>query len=154
MSQDTPIPPHCPSTGATAKTMPWAKAAAPAAEPDDAESQSTSGIQVEHEDSADQIRKRTEWFYKQRSSAAGHIPAGARLKAFQHMQRMMLAEGKLVLRPDGGYAEVAPQSALSPLSSVTSTLPSIGPTPTTGGVFSPGTARATPIHGVPPASTA
>src|SRR5713101_2161299 len=45
-----------------------------------------------YKDSSEQIRKRDEWFYKQRSSANGHIPAGARFKAFQHMQRMMAAE--------------------------------------------------------------
>src|SRR5438445_7158668 len=32
---------------------------------------------------ADQLRKREEWFYKQRADSHGHIPAGARLKAFQ-----------------------------------------------------------------------
>jgi len=41
---------------------------------------------------------------QQRSSVSGHIPAGARFKAFQHMQRMMEAEGKLVRQPDGSYA--------------------------------------------------
>jgi photosystem II stability/assembly factor-like uncharacterized protein len=92
-------------------------------------------------DSAEQIRKRDEWFYRQRSSVKGHIPAGARFKAFQHMQRMMKAEGKLVLRPDGSYAEVAPQSWLSPQGLVTSAWASIGPTPTTGGFFSPVTGR-------------
>ena len=96
-------------------------------------------------DSPEQIRKRAEWFYKQRSSVKGRIPAGARFKAFHHMQRMMEAEGKLVRRPDGSYAEVAPQSLLSPLSAVTSVWSSIGPTPTTGGFFSPVTGRITTI---------
>jgi photosystem II stability/assembly factor-like uncharacterized protein len=95
----------------------------------------------EAKDGAEQIRKRNEWFYKQRSSANGRIPAGARFKAFQHMQRMMAAEGKLVPRPDGSYAETAPQSWLTPQSAVTSTWASIGPTPTTGGFFSPVTGR-------------
>lgn len=57
------------------------------------------------------------------------------------MQRMMAAEGKLVLRPDGSYAEVAPQSWLSPQGAVTSSWASVGPTPTTGGFFSPVTGR-------------
>jgi photosystem II stability/assembly factor-like uncharacterized protein len=95
----------------------------------------------EAKDGAEQIRKRNEWFYKQRSSANGRIPAGARFKAFQHMQRMMAAEGKLVLRPDGSYAEMAPQSWLMPQGAVTSAWASIGPTPTTGGFFSPVTGR-------------
>jgi hypothetical protein len=105
-------------------------------------------------DSAEQIRRRDEWFYKQRSSVNGRIPAGARFKAFQHMQRMMVAEGKLVLRPGGSYAEVAPQPLLSPQSAVTSTWASIGPTPTTGGTFSPVTGRITTIAVDPSDSTA
>ena len=96
-------------------------------------------------DGPEAIRKRAEWFYKQRSSVGGHIPSGARLKAFQHMQQMMVREGKLTLRPDGSYAEAAPQSWLSPLGAVTSPWTSIGPTPTTGGFFSPVTGRVTTI---------
>src|SRR6266850_1681107 len=95
----------------------------------------------EAQDGAEQIRKRNEWFYKQRSSANGRIPAGARFKAFQQMQRMMAAEGKLVLRPEGSYAEMAPQSWLTPQGAVTSAWASVGPTPTTGGFFSPVTGR-------------
>src|SRR6267378_67577 len=95
----------------------------------------------EAKDGAEQIRKRNEWFYKQRSSANGRIPAGAHFKAFQHMQRMMAAEGKLVLRPDGSYAEMAPKSLLTPQGAITSAWSSIGPTPTTGGFFSPVTGR-------------
>jgi len=53
----------------------------------------------------------------------------------------MEAEGKLALRPDGSYAEMAPQSWLTPQGAVTSTWASIGPTPTTGGFFSPVTGR-------------
>jgi photosystem II stability/assembly factor-like uncharacterized protein len=111
-------------------------------DPDDLDKVSSTELD---KDSAEQIRRRDEWFYKQRSSVNGRIPAGARFKAFQHMQRMMLAEGKLVLRPDGSYAEVAPQSLLSPQSAVTSTWASIGPTPTMGGFFSPVTGRITTI---------
>src|ERR1700747_3204176 len=98
-------------------------------------------------DSADAIRKREQWFYKPRASANGHIPAGARLRALQHMQRMMLAEGKLVERPDGSFAEVAPQFAAAPLATiVTNPWTSIGPTPTTGSsFFSPVTGRITAI---------
>src|SRR5215469_18919316 len=97
-------------------------------------------------DSADAVRKREQWFYKPRASANGHIPAGARLRAFEHMQRMMVAEGKLVQRPDGTFAEVAPQYAgVTPFGAVTSTWGSIGPTPTTGGFFSPVTGRITTI---------
>jgi hypothetical protein len=107
----------------------------------------------EDRDSPELIRKRAEWFYKQRSSVNGHIPAGVRFKAFQHIQRMMEAEGKLVRRPDGSYAEVAPQAWLSPQGAVTSTWSSIGPTPTTGGFFSPVTGRVTTIAVDPSDST-
>ena len=119
----------------------------------DPKEQSSAEKKSENGDGPEQIRKREEWFYKQRSSVKGHIPAGARFKAFQHMQRMMEAEGKLVRRPDGSYAEIAPQSFLSPLSAVTSTWSSIGPTPTTGGFFSPVTGRITTIAVDPSDST-
>jgi photosystem II stability/assembly factor-like uncharacterized protein len=92
-------------------------------------------------DSPEAIRKRAEWFYKQRSSVSGHIPAGARLRALQHMQRMMEAEGKLVRRADGTYAPAAQQSAGT---GGTAWMP-VGPTPTTGGFFSPVTGRITTI---------
>jgi len=105
----------------------------------DADSQSTKEPGP-NKDSPDAIRKREQWFYKQRASANGHIPAGARTRALAHMQQRMLAEGKLVRRPDGSVAEVA---ALS--SSVTNAWTSIGPTPTTGGEFSPVTGRITAI---------
>jgi photosystem II stability/assembly factor-like uncharacterized protein len=130
-----------------------AKPLPPTSQSQDVEAQSSLGSSSDPRDSADALRKRAEWFYKQRSSANGRIPAGARLKAFQHMQRMMLAEGKLVLRPDGSYAEVAPQSSPSLLSPVTSTWASIGPTPTTGGFFSPVTGRITTIAVDPSDST-
>jgi hypothetical protein len=105
-------------------------------------------------DSADTIRKREQWFYKQRASANGRIPSGARLRALQHMQRMMVAEGKLVQRPDGSFVEVAPQVGAAPLAAtVTNTWSSIGPTPTTGGFSSPVTGRITAIAVDPSDST-
>jgi hypothetical protein len=98
-------------------------------------------------DGPNAIRKRDEWFYKQRSSADGHIPAGARQKALEHMQRRLEAEGRLVRRPDGSFAEAAPRStAVTPFATpVTNTWSSIGPTPTAGGFFSPVTGRITTI---------
>jgi len=96
-------------------------------------------------DSADALRKREEWFYKQRSSVNGHIPAGAHFRAWQHMQRMMVAEGKLVQRPDGSFvAFSAPQITPAPTLSTAPWNP-IGPAPTTGGIFSPVTGRITAI---------
>jgi hypothetical protein len=123
----------------TAK-FPAAKAqAAAATEQVDADAPKQKAVK-EEKDSPDAVRKREEWFYKQRSSANGHIPAGARANALAHMQRMMEAEGKLVHRADGSVAEVTPFAA-----SVTNTWTSIGPTPTTGGFFSPVTGRITAI---------
>jgi hypothetical protein len=129
------------------------KQATPATSTDDLDDLDKVSSTELDKDSAEQIRRRDEWFYKQRSSVNGRIPAGARFKAFQHMQRMMVAEGKLALRPDGSYAEIAPQSLLSPQSPVTSTWASIGPTPTTGGFFSPVTGRITTIAVDPSDST-
>jgi photosystem II stability/assembly factor-like uncharacterized protein len=105
------------------------------------------------EDGPDQIRKRDEWFYRQRSSVNGHIPAGARLKAFQQMQRMMEAEGKLARRPDGSYSAVAPEAAVTPQGALTPAWMPIGPTPTTGGTFSPVTGRITTIAADPSDTT-
>jgi hypothetical protein len=116
-----------------------AKKQTPPADTVDAGEEAASGTNLERDDEADQIRKRDEWFYKQRSSAGGRIPAGARFRAFQHMQRMMETEGKLMRRPDGTYAAATAQTASTPVWT------SIGPTPTTGGVFSPVTGRVTTI---------
>lgn len=120
--------------------FPAAKAQAAAASEDaDADAPKQKAVEKD-KDGPDELRKRDEWFYKQRSSANGHIPAGARAKSLAHMQRMMEAEGKLVHRPDGSVAEVTPFAG-----SVTNTWTSIGPTPTTGGEFSPVTGRITTI---------
>ncbi|HET6932555.1 MAG TPA: hypothetical protein VFI45_19680, partial [Candidatus Acidoferrum sp.] len=96
----------------------------------------------------DEIDKRAEWFYKQRSSLNGRLPNGARLKAFEHLQRMLVAEGKLKQRVDGTYAEVMPESGTS-----TTTWTSIGPTPTLGSEFGPVTGRITTIAVDPSDST-
>ena len=97
-------------------------------------------------DSPEAIRRRAEWFYKQRSSVSGHIPAGAHLQALQHMQRMMEAEGKLLRRADGSYAPAEQPSGGTAWAPV-------GPTPTTGGIFSPVTGRITTIAVDPSDST-
>jgi len=89
-------------------------------------------------DSPEQIRKREEWFYRRRSSANGHIPPGAHLRASQHVQRMIDAQTKL--SPANGKAFSA---AAAPL--VAQPWVSIGPTPASGGIFSPVTGRITTI---------
>jgi len=137
---------QAPNGDATASTkFPAAKAKAqpPGTVPGnaDADGDTQSKQDKEEKDSPDAIRKREEWFYKQRASVNGHIPGGARLKALQHMQRMMAAEGKLILRPDGSYAVAGPQAGSTSFPAWSS----IGPTPTTGGTFSPVTGRITTI---------
>jgi len=135
-----------PAGDAAASTkFPAAKAQPPRTASSDGDADSAEGSQDKDDktekDSPEAIRKREEWFYKQRASVNGHIPAGARLKALQHMQRMMAAEGKLVQRPDGSYATVTPQAGSTSFPAWSS----IGPTPTTGGTFSPVTGRITAI---------
>jgi hypothetical protein len=102
-----------------------------------------NGLLKGEKDSAESLRKREEWFYKQRASVNGHIPAGARMRALQHMQNMMVREGKLVQRPDGSFSAAAPQIVPQSLSTIMWG-PS-GPAPTTGGTFSPVTGRITAI---------
>ena len=150
-AQDKPKPATS-DAPATKPQFPAAKKqAAPAASTEEPAALHNAPATEIDRDSAEQVRKRDEWFYKQRSSANGRIPAGARFKAFQHMQRMMAAEGKLVLRPDGSYAAAAAQPA--PQGVVTTSWGSIGPTPTTGGFFSPVTGRVTTIAVDPSDST-
>ena len=114
----------------------------PATRGDEHEADASAPLKTD-KDSAESIRKREEWFYKQRASVNGHIPAGARLQALQHMQRMMVREGKLVQKADGSFVAAAPQ--LVPQSLSTITWGPIGPAPTTGGSFSPVTGRITTI---------
>src|SRR5712692_2195054 len=102
------------------------------------------------QDGPDLVRQRMEWFYKQRAFPLGHIPAGARMKAFEHMQRMMENEGKLVRQPNGGFPAVA--FALPPAPGSPTWNP-IGPAPTTGGVFSPVTGRDTTVAVDPSVTT-
>lgn len=133
--------PAAPPSGAGAAKFPAAKAAAAngAAAVETGQDEAQAGSSEKNEQDA--LRKRDEWFYMQRASAHGRIPAGARFKAFQHMQQMMLREGKLTQRADGSFVEATPQSGAA----TTPVWASIGPTPTTGGVFSPVTGRITAI---------
>jgi photosystem II stability/assembly factor-like uncharacterized protein len=121
--------------------FPAAKAQSQSAASGDADADSPDKEGKTEKDGPESEHRREEWFYKQRASVNGRIPAGARLKALGHMKRMMEAEGKLVLRPDGSYAAATPQAGLAS----TPVWNSIGPTPTTGGTFSPVTGRITAI---------
>ncbi len=126
---------------AASNKFPAAKAQSQSAATGDADADSPDKDGKTEKDSPESVRRREEWFYKQRASVNGRIPAGARLKALNHMKGMMAAEGKLVLRPDGSYAAATPQVGSSSSPAWTS----IGPTPTTGGTFSPVTGRVTAI---------
>jgi len=115
-----------------------------AKDPDAAEEKTENS---QEKDSPDLVKKRMDWFYKQRASAKGHIPSGAHQRAVQHMQRMLESAGRLVHRPDGSVVEVNPQGA-----SFAGAWTSIGPAPTTGGFFNPVTGRITAIA-IDPADT-
>ena len=93
-------------------------------------------------DSAELVRKREAWFYKQRASANGHIPSGAHQRAIQHVQRMLEAQGRLVHKADGSVAEAL---SVNPAVSFAGAWTSVGPTPTSGGFFAPVTGRITTI---------
>ena len=84
-AQEKPMPPSR-ETQSSKPQFPVAKKQTPppesAADPDDHDK--APGAEPD-KDGPDQIRKRDEWFYKQRSSVKGHIPPGAHYKAFQHM---------------------------------------------------------------------
>ena len=127
-AQEKPAAPDRSSAQSSRRPLPSKKQAAKV-EPDQEQESSTRREPANDSDGPEAIRKRAEWFYKQRSSVGGHIPAGARLKAFQHMQRMMEAEGKLVRQPDGGYLAVTPEAGPA----VGGTWSPLGPAPTTGG---------------------
>ncbi|HEV2313744.1 MAG TPA: hypothetical protein VGR94_00435, partial [Candidatus Acidoferrales bacterium] len=53
--------------------------------------------QHEH-DSALQIRQRADWFFRQRAFPLGHIPADARMKAFQQVEQMRRTKGVFMNR--------------------------------------------------------
>lgn len=122
-----------------AKNYSMAKKQPPAVAPGETAEELSSDKSAPPGDESELIRKREEWFYKQRASANGHIPAGARLKAFQHMQRMMEAEGKIV------HGSNLPHVVTPTLSVSSPAWTPIGPAPTTGGFYTPTTGRVTTI---------
>src|SRR2546426_430058 len=85
----------------------------------------------------DTARKRIEWFYQQRAFPLGFIPAGARLRALQELDRMLEREGKLVRQPDGSV-----QQFIQP---VTTMWTPIGPQPTGVTIFGNTSGRVTAL---------
>src|SRR5260221_277645 len=132
-----------PNSGTTsAKQLPIAKQKAAPATAELDEEANGAGKNEQSKDGPNELRKRAEWFYKQRASANGHIPAGAHGNAFRHMQNMMAAEGKLTRHADGTFAEAATANTAPTTFPMWSPL---GPAPTTGGDFSPASGRVTTI---------
>lgn len=95
----------------------------------------------EHEkDSAQLIRKRAQWFFHQRAYPLKHIPAGARVRAVQQLERMRTANGTFmqrVLQKSGmpNSSTVINAGARS-LAINSSTWTAIGPAPTNSTFFS------------------
>jgi hypothetical protein len=85
-------------------------------------------------DSATLIRKRADWFFKQRAYPLGFIPAGARMKAIQQMEQMQRTQGTLMDRFTTQERTTAPSfGTIPPLSTTNWT--SLGPQPTTEPLF-------------------
>jgi len=81
---------------------------------------------VELEDS-DVILRRQEWFYRQRTYPLGFIPAGARLRALQHLEEMQRREAAQSTRGGSPNGPAAVTNAWLPL----------GPRPTNSLFFTP-----------------
>jgi len=87
---------------------------------------------AQRREESDIPRKRIEWFHKQRAFPLGFIPAGARLKALQHLDRMLRGA-------PGRQAGLAFPDPAPPLPSTT-TWTLIGPQPINAIAFPPFTA--------------
>jgi len=88
----------------------------------------------EHEhDSALQIRKRADWFFHQRAYPLGHIPAEARLKAFQQVEQMRRTNGVFMDRFAAAASERVP--SFQNITPNATTWTPIGPQPTASSFF-------------------
>ncbi|HEV2222930.1 MAG TPA: hypothetical protein VGR84_08010 [Candidatus Acidoferrales bacterium] len=88
--------------------------------------------QHEH-DSALQIRQRADWFFRQRAFPLGHIPADARMKAFQQVEQMRRTKGVFMNRFAAAARAKFPVTQTIPING--STWTSIGPQPTASSFF-------------------
>ena len=93
-AQEKPAAPDRSSAQSTGRPLPSKKQPAQV-EPDEQQQLSTPGAPANEADGPEAIRKRAEWFYKQRASVGGHIPSGARLKAFQQMRQQVSLTGMI-----------------------------------------------------------
>src|SRR5487761_294640 len=89
-------------------------------------------------DSAEQIRKRSEWFFHQRAYPLGYIPAEARVKAFQQVEQMRRTKGVFMKRFAAAASEQSIGQSITPNAS---TCTSIGPQPTASAFFGPVSGR-------------
>ena len=99
----------------------------------------------EHEhDSALQIRKRADWFFRQRAFPLGHIPADARLKALQQVEQMRRTKGVFMNRFAAAASARIPGFQNVPALSQTQWT-SIGPQPTASSFFGNVSGRVTAL---------
>lgn len=90
-------------------------------------------------DSPQQIKKRAEWFFHQRAYPLKHIPAEARVKAVEHLERMRASGGTFMEHflaqaehfSQANVSKVNPQQIAINMSSWTP----IGPQPTSSDIF-------------------
>jgi photosystem II stability/assembly factor-like uncharacterized protein len=91
-------------------------------------------------DSAQQIKKREQWFFHQRAYPLAHIPADARVKAIEHLERMHASQGTFMehFLAQAGHTNAAETSNANPqqIAINMSTWTPIGPQPTTSPFFS------------------
>ncbi|MFZ3244003.1 MAG: IPT/TIG domain-containing protein [Candidatus Acidiferrales bacterium] len=88
-------------------------------------------------DSAQQIKKRAQWFFHQRAYPLGHIPAGARVRAVEHLEQMRANSGTFMQRFAAQHASAESASGVTAQQiaiNMTSWTP-IGPQPTTSAFF-------------------
>lgn len=85
-------------------------------------------------DSALQIRKRADWFFRQRAFPLGHIPADARLKALQQVEQMRRTKGVFMDRFAAAASARVPGFQNVPALSQTQWT-AIGPEPTASSFF-------------------
>ncbi|MGH9732272.1 MAG: IPT/TIG domain-containing protein [Candidatus Acidiferrales bacterium] len=98
----------------------------------------------EHEhDSALQIRKRADWFFRQRAFPLGHIPADARLKALEQVKQMRRTKGVFMNRFAAAASERVP--AFQNITLSQSQWTSIGPQPTASSFFGNVSGRVTAL---------
>jgi len=95
-------------------------------------------------DSALQIRKRADWFFRQRAFPLGHIPADARLKALRQVEQMRRTNGVFMDRFAAAASERVPGFQNVPALSQTQWT-SIGPQPTASSFFGNVSGRVTAL---------